>query len=582
MTSRTVVGTVVLPGGTVSQAAVTIELVAATTGTAIGWVASADLGVGGRRVLQCDNAGAWTVDLRPNSLISPAGTVYRVTYSQKSGQWATTFTISVPDSTGPHRVEDLLVDPPATLPTAALTAHIDDPIGHASAIPTGGVAGQVLTKTSATDYADAWRTPTLLGPHFVVVSAEESERYESWPWLMQMRSQGRLSITQHTNSSVVNATATSILSLIDNYLGPIQPSFCILEFGYHDLTTQTVPQFAAAMQTLVEYVAAKGIVPVLTTVLPRAAADGLNTTTYKARAAAASMWLKNYAALAGYPLIDFHGPLTDPATGALRAEYATSFYWSTAGYRAAADIALASLEPYLRPWRTVEATYEGDPNNLVANAFTLPDSNADGVPNGWGTASDGAGTTFSIVNDARFKGGKAIQIAASAPATSRQIYTANLNASGTAISAGDVCAVTFSYTVESSSGLNTQPETAGFGCWVQMPSQWQFFAYHQIPYDRPTPVRYSGATWEPSDINRFSGLVYFPINPTPSVGWYDRGLVALMWRMQGIGAGALTVRIGDIGFYNLTKMGALHNGQAVGSWNWVNSYAPSNYWPLGS
>jgi len=614
MTARTVVGRVLLPDGTVpTYATVMIELVAATSGRAIGWVPTADLGVGGRRALKCDGTGAWTADLRPNSLIVPAGSVYRLSYSAANdSNWSTSFTISVPDSAGPHRVEDILVDPPATLPTAALTAHIADttaahaasaisfaPTGTTSAttvqdaidevaaealplaaVPTAGVAGQVLTKTSATNYATAWRTPTLLGPHFVVIGAEESERFESWPWLAMLRSGGRMTLTQHL-ATYLPGTAAGALALLDNYLTPVKPAFVVLEFGFRDLLTLTVPQFAADMQALVELTASRGVVPVLTTVIPRAAADGDNTSTFKARAAAASMWLKNYAALAGYPLIDFYSGLVDPLTGSLRAEYATSFYPAVTMYRAAADIAIEALSPYLRPWQTVEATYDGDPNNLIPTAFSLPDSNADGVPNGWSTSEDGAGTTFSIVTDARFKGGKAIQIAASAPATNRAIATPNLNASGTAVSAGDVCAVTFSYSVESSSGLSIQPEQAGFGCWVQMPASWQFFAYHQVPYDKPDPVRYTAAAWQKSPINRFSGLVYFPVNGDPA-GWYNRSNVALLFRFLGLGAGAMTVRFGDLGFYNLTKLGATHLTQAVGSWNWVNSYSLANYWPQGS
>lgn len=117
MTARTVVGTVVLPNGSPpARATVTIELVAATTGAAIGWVPSADVGVGARHVAACDAAGSWSVDLRPNSLISPGGSAYRVTYATvASGHWSSTFYINVPDAVGPHRVEDRLTSPPTAL-----------------------------------------------------------------------------------------------------------------------------------------------------------------------------------------------------------------------------------------------------------------------------------------------------------------------------------------------------------------------------------------------------------------------------------------------------------------------------------
>jgi hypothetical protein len=146
MTARTVTGAVVLPGGTVpTYATVLIELVAATSGRAIGWVPSADIGVGGRRVLTCDGTGSWSIDLRPNALIVPAGTVYRVSYSASSdANWSTTFTVSVPDSAGPHRVEDILADPPASLPSAALSSHLaDTTAAHAASAISFAPAGTI-------------------------------------------------------------------------------------------------------------------------------------------------------------------------------------------------------------------------------------------------------------------------------------------------------------------------------------------------------------------------------------------------------------------------------------------------------
>lgn len=128
MAAREVVGKVLRPDGTVaSYATVEIDLIASTTGKAIGWVPTADLGVGGRTIIKCDAAGAWSISVQPNSLIDPTGTVYQIRY--RDGSWSTTFEILVPDTLGPHRVEDILTTSPTALPTVALLAHEADTTG---------------------------------------------------------------------------------------------------------------------------------------------------------------------------------------------------------------------------------------------------------------------------------------------------------------------------------------------------------------------------------------------------------------------------------------------------------------------
>lgn len=160
MTVVTVEGRVVLPDGTApDHATVDIELVASVTGRSIGWIPTEDLGVGARTHLTCDTTGKWTSGLQPNSLINPANTVYRVTY--RTANWSTSFHISVPNTVGLHRVEDILTDAPGSLPTSALTNHLTDTLDahDASAVsflPTGTIAAtdtQSAVAEVATDAA---------------------------------------------------------------------------------------------------------------------------------------------------------------------------------------------------------------------------------------------------------------------------------------------------------------------------------------------------------------------------------------------------------------------------------------------
>lgn len=142
--------TVTDPGGrALPRTRVTIQLIAAATGVGPGFVGATDVTVIDTWELQTDAAGAWTASLTDNASITPAGTVYRVTELPPGGR-PHTYTISVP--TGAARwVGDILVDPPATLATAALQAHLDDTLDahDATAISYAGGTGLVATTVEA-------------------------------------------------------------------------------------------------------------------------------------------------------------------------------------------------------------------------------------------------------------------------------------------------------------------------------------------------------------------------------------------------------------------------------------------------
>lgn len=155
----TVTNTIKLPDGTApTYAAVEIELIAAASGHAAGWVNATDvtvLSVARPAV----TAGAWSAALTPNADIDPADTVYRVNeYVDR-----TRYVHYIDVGSGGGTVHDLLVDPPASLATAALTSHLIDPIGahEASAIaftPSGTIAAtttQAAIAEVATDAAAA-------------------------------------------------------------------------------------------------------------------------------------------------------------------------------------------------------------------------------------------------------------------------------------------------------------------------------------------------------------------------------------------------------------------------------------------
>ena len=124
----TVTNTIKLPDGSVpSYAAVVIELVASTTGRAAGWVTAND-----NTILSTSRpavtAGAWSASLTPNADITRSGSVYKVTeYVDK-----TRYTHYIEVGSGGGSLFDLLVDPPASVATAALTSHMADVSAHAA------------------------------------------------------------------------------------------------------------------------------------------------------------------------------------------------------------------------------------------------------------------------------------------------------------------------------------------------------------------------------------------------------------------------------------------------------------------
>lgn len=148
----TVANTIKLPDGTTpSYAAVVIELVASTTSRAAGWITASDttiLSVARPTV----TAGAWTASLTPNADITPSGTVYKVTETADKVRYIHYIEVG----SGGGSVFDLLVDPPATLASAALSAHIADTSGAhaASAISVSDSGGYYAGADVETVLAD--------------------------------------------------------------------------------------------------------------------------------------------------------------------------------------------------------------------------------------------------------------------------------------------------------------------------------------------------------------------------------------------------------------------------------------------
>ena len=121
-----------MPGDQPFAALVGIELVGDNGTPVVGYVSGTDRVVQTRLQFKADGnnplsdaLGEWEVDLDPNSLIEPGGTVYRIT-EQRGRSQAATHIVTVPAIGGPFTVLECLDELPGTIMAGPLAAHIGD------------------------------------------------------------------------------------------------------------------------------------------------------------------------------------------------------------------------------------------------------------------------------------------------------------------------------------------------------------------------------------------------------------------------------------------------------------------------
>lgn len=125
-----VTSTIKRPDGTAyTSGRVVIELAGESGRPVRGWVdAATDYAMFTSYTIESLTAGAWTQDLVANSLISPAGTRWKIT-EQVDGR-SDVYYIEVPDGAGPYQARTIEDDPPGTIASSALTTHETDPAAH--------------------------------------------------------------------------------------------------------------------------------------------------------------------------------------------------------------------------------------------------------------------------------------------------------------------------------------------------------------------------------------------------------------------------------------------------------------------
>ena len=151
MATPTITETLELPGGTLTTAAaraikVRLRLVAADSGEAVGYATGDDVTVGGTRWTTLNTSGVYSFStVRPNSgssgdqISSPTGTVYELVVRFPDRPAVTRY-IDVPDTAGPHQVQDILT----AAPSGMLSPLLDGTTGIAVTFETDGAIADVL------------------------------------------------------------------------------------------------------------------------------------------------------------------------------------------------------------------------------------------------------------------------------------------------------------------------------------------------------------------------------------------------------------------------------------------------------
>ena len=549
----TVTNTIKLPDGTApTYAAVTIELVASTSGHAAGWVNATDV-----TVLASANptvtAGAWTASLTPNADIDPAGTVYRIT--EHAGRYRYVHYISV--GSGGGTVHDLLVDAPTSLPTAPLTAHLADTADahDASAVSVldtaanfaGSDVEAVLAEIAASHTAVATSARVAPGPRWVyfgdsiVQGTGSTNVIFAFPWLSIQFVGALVARTDSHEAGTAGETAANFVTRLATVLAYEGVEAMVLEVGTNDAGAgRTLAQFSADMTTIMDATKAAGIPLVVCTVLPRAAAA---SAAIQRLVVAYNQWIKFHASHWGAEVADIYTAVADPADGFLDAtlDSGDGIHPNNLGHtRIASTVGAAMKRLFNRTgaYGLITANHIGvtTPDPLVATGTTLSDDWFE-QPGGTGTAA-----TYSIVEDVSgvLPAGRWQQIDIDAAANT--VRTLSLYADNTTYSVGDVLVINAFVQIDDESSDWEANVVAGTAEIDVRLVDGDTGSVKRVSFDHSAGIGTVGGTYNLGPV----------AIPHLTVADYS----ASLWvRMRAPSGSHYTFRVGCVGLVNATELG---------------------------
>lgn len=242
-------------------------------------------------------------------------------------------------------------------------------------------------------------------------------------------------------------------------------------------------------------------------------------------------WMHAYAASKGIPLVDIYALVTDPTTGNFKSGYSfDTIHPSPMACRLIAESALSAIQAMLPGWSPMAPQSNVDANNLLPNGLMLNISTD--IPTGWTKQTASGNVTWSVAAATGINGNSLIMtktatgsgadndrtfyaITSGFSVGDRLAFTGKFLATGFESSSGGIAIDMFMY----NAGFATQLDMAPVKSWVAA--------------DEPTAVQWYMEAVVPATVTQ---LVL-------TVGIFSTGTGVL--------------KVGQVGVYNLTTMGAL-------------------------
>ena len=249
------------------------------------------------------------------------------------------------------------------------------------------------------------------------INGQTSRRMtNNWPVFATIAADQKFTLGK--NSGVTGNTTQQMIDRFDADVTAYSPAVVTIMGGRNDID-YAVPlaTYMANIETLVAKVREIGAVPVLCTPLPT------NTTTTntagvtrRQQIATWAKWVRKYAYDNRIPLIDFFTLAVDETTGGLKASFGATDgihpHW--AGYGMMGAYAAPLLAEVVPPYVPNLPATGGDTDNLLVDPLFLGTPGGDGVPaGGWSKFSSATWATYSAVTRSGWAG-KALQIDAAA------------------------------------------------------------------------------------------------------------------------------------------------------------------------
>lgn len=413
--------------------------------------------------------------------------------------------------------------------------------------------------------------------------AVSQARGDSWPVYLSMLSGQRVRYVR--NSGIAGQNSTQILARFDTDVTPYAPNLVTLLAGRNDIQQgAALATIVANLTALVAKVRGIGAVPVLCTIPPTGLTSPANS---KQATVQVNGWIRRYAAAQGITLLDFHSVLTDPATGGYLAAYNSgdNLHPNAAGLLVMATYANTVLTPLLPNHAPMLCRDAVDENSEILNGV-FSGYTGTGLPTSFvDLAGAPAGSALSYTTDAAVPG-QLLTITSTATAALRKIgQTANVGTTTMpAVAAG---ATTFVISVNPfqrgvlfiGSGATAEvvkvaSVTGSAGAFTVTLTRGLAYAHvagepvvvNAQPGDR---MIYSGIVTTDGGVTFTAGVDNAGAAGVKAANNLTRALTRATFHIEftlptgstqmtpyvWIGAGTGVVSVGQLGLYNLTKLG---------------------------